>query len=554
MTEQLNPSTSRRLLEVRGLCSEYLTAVGAVPALRSADLHIGPGEKVALVGESGSGKSTLSHALIGLLPENARLTGGTIRYGGEDITRWSDHQFRSLRGARIGLIPQDPTVSLNPVRTIGHQVMEAIRAHRRISKAAARQQAQQLLDQAGIDRPAVRLRQYPHQLSGGMRQRVLIAIAIAGDPDLLIADEPTSALDATVQRRILDHLDDLAAARGTAVLLVTHDLGVAADRADRILVMSRGQIVESGTAAEVLTSPQDAYTRRLVANAPGLTEPAWAPAPLPEEPEVLLRAEGLCRSFTLPARRGEPRQSIRAVDGVSFSLARGETLALVGESGSGKSTTAKLALGLEKPDAGTLLFDGQDITALRHGDWRQLRRRAQLIYQNPYASLDPRFSIEQIITEPLDAFAVGTRAQRRETAAHLLDRVALPSHALGRKPVELSGGQRQRVAIARALALSPDLVVCDEPVSALDVSVQAQVLELMAELQQDQGLTYLFITHDLAVVRHLAHRVAVMRAGRIVEEGPTAALFEHPQHSYTQELLGAISGRQAPLHIAEVTA
>lgn len=536
---------STPLLQVENLASEYLTTRGTVQALRGAGLEIGHGETVALVGESGSGKSTLSHALIGLLPENARITGGKILFGDTDVADWSDRQFRTLRGNRIGLIPQDPTVSLNPVRTIGHQVIEAIRAHRKMPKASAQAEAAELLDRAGIDRPQTRLQQYPHQLSGGMRQRVLIAIAIAGRPDLLIADEPTSALDATVQKKILDHLQELTAELGTSVLLVTHDLGVAADRADRIVVMNGGQIVESGTSEDVLTNPTDAYTRRLVAAAPGLSEPSRAPAPLPADTEVLLSAKDLRREFTLPARRGEPKQTIHAVDGISFDLLRGETLALVGESGSGKSTTAKLVLGLEKPDAGSITFGGEDVTSLRGEAWRQLRRRAQLIYQNPYASLDPRFSIEQIITEPLDAFRVGSKEQRRKTAAKLLDQVALPEGTLQRRPAELSGGQRQRVAIARALTLSPDLVVCDEPVSALDVSVQAQVLDLLADLQAEQGLTYLFITHDLAVVRHLAHRVAVMRSGQIIETGPTQEIFESAEHPYTRELLESISGSRS---------
>lgn len=536
---------STPLLQVENLASEYLTTRGTVEALRGAGLEIGHGETVALVGESGSGKSTLSHALIGLLPENARITGGKILFGDTDVADWSDRQFRTLRGNRIGLIPQDPTVSLNPVRTIGHQVIEAIRAHRKMPKASAQAEAAELLDRAGIDRPQTRLQQYPHQLSGGMRQRVLIAIAIAGRPDLLIADEPTSALDATVQKKILDHLQELTAELGTSVLLVTHDLGVAADRADRIVVMNGGQIVESGTSEDVLTNPTDAYTRRLVAAAPGLSEPSRAPAPLPADTEVLLSAKDLRREFTLPARRGEPKQTIHAVDGISFDLLRGETLALVGESGSGKSTTAKLVLGLEKPDAGSITFGGEDVTSLRGEAWRQLRRRAQLIYQNPYASLDPRFSIEQTITEPLDAFRVGSKEQRRKTAAKLLDQVALPEGTLQRRPAELSGGQRQRVAIARALTLSPDLVVCDEPVSALDVSVQAQVLDLLADLQAEQGLTYLFITHDLAVVRHLAHRVAVMRSGQIIETGPTQEIFESAEHPYTRELLESISGSRS---------
>jgi peptide/nickel transport system ATP-binding protein len=497
---------------------------------------------VALVGESGSGKSTLAHALIGLLPNNAEVTGGTMHYRTEDITNWRDHQMRSLRGSHIGLIPQDPTVSLNPVHTIGKQLVEAIRATRKIPKASARAEAIELLEQAGLDRPALRYQQYPHQLSGGMRQRVLIAIAIAGEPELLIADEPTSALDATVQKRILDHLQNLTETRGIAMLLVTHDLAVAAERADRMVVMHQGRIVESGFTQDLLANPKDAYTQRLLAAAPAFRT-SWAPPePLPRETPVLVEVEQVRKEFRLPWARGSRSQPFVAVDGINFQLLKGETLALVGESGSGKSTTARLVLGLEKPTSGRIQFEGRDITGLRHNAWRQLRRRAQLIYQNPYASLDPRFSIEQLVTEPLDAFGLGTRAQRRDTAAKLLERVALSREFLQRKPAELSGGQRQRVAIARALTLSPDLVVCDEPVSALDVSVQAQVLELLAELQQEHGLTYLFITHDLAVVRQLAHRVAVMQTGRIIEQGPTRQIFTDPHHDYTKQLLGAISG------------
>lgn len=536
------PQTTSPLVSIRELHAEYRTGRGAVTALRGTTLHIMPGESVALVGESGSGKSTLAHALIGLLPENAHLTAGTVRFQDTDITGWTDNQYRGLRGSKIGLVPQDPAVSLNPVRTIGHQVVEAIRAHRKLPRAAVRVEALELLTQAGLDRPGVRFQQYPHQLSGGMRQRVLIAIAIAGEPDLLIADEPTSALDATVQKRILDHLEHLATSRGIAILLVTHDLAVAAERTERMIVMHKGRIVESGSTANILADPADSYTKRLLTAAPGLHDSARAPAPLDAATPVLVRVIDLSREFTVPGGRGARKQRIQAVDGVSFDLARGETLALVGESGSGKSTTAKLVLGLDRPTSGAVEFDGTDITELKREAWRQLRRRAQLVYQNPYASLDPRFSIEELVTEPLDAFSLGTRAERREQAAALLERVALPAEYLQRKPAELSGGQRQRVAIARALTLSPDLVVCDEPVSALDVSVQAQVLELLGELQQDHGLTYLFITHDLAVVRHLAHRVAVMQAGKIVEIGATRQIFDHPHHPYTQQLLAAISG------------
>ncbi|GAA3088464.1 ABC transporter ATP-binding protein [Pseudonocardia yunnanensis] len=545
------------LLRVEGLDVAYRTGGGLLHAVRGASLTVAPGEVVAVVGESGSGKSTLAQAVIGLLPPNGTVARGSIRLAtgqgpAEELAGLSEKAMRSIRGRRIGLVPQDPTVSLNPVQKIGTQVAEALRVHGLADRRRAAIDAIELLARAGLPDPRVRAGQYPHELSGGMRQRVLIAIAVAANPGLLIADEPTSALDATVQRRILDHLEELTRESGTAVLLITHDLGVAADRADRILVMSGGRIVEEGPVGSILDSPSDPYTRTLLASAPGLrpasTATTRAPAPAGDP---LLEVRNLVKDFPLPRVNGR-RGVLRAVDDVSFTITRGETLALVGESGSGKSTTARLVLRLADPTAGQVIFDGADITRVKGKDWRELRRRAQLIYQNPYASLDPRFSVEDVVTEPLRAFRVGSATEQRRRAAELVEKVALPASVLVRRPVELSGGQRQRVAIARALALSPDLVVCDEPVSALDVSVQAQVLDLLAELQAAAGLAYLFISHDLAVVRRVAHRVGVMRDGRLLELRPTTELFDAPGEDYTRELLAAIAGRRRGAPTLEV--
>jgi len=534
-------------LEIRGLSVSYRTRGSTVPAVRDVDLDVRPGEVTAVVGESGSGKSTTAHAITRLLAANATIDAGTIRFGRHDLTALSEAELRAVRGAQIGLVPQDPSVSLNPVKRIGEQVAEVLRIHGLATRRSAPSEAIDILHRAGLPDAATRARQYPHELSGGMRQRALIAIAIAARPRLIVADEPTSALDVTVQRVILDHLQSLTEELGTAILLVTHDLGVAADRAQRLVVMSQGRVVEAGATRELLADPQHDYTRRLLASAPSLTTAVprtevTAPPATGTAPLVELR--NAVKEFRLPRANGESR-TLRAVDDVSLTLHRGRTLALVGESGSGKSTTARLVLRLTDASAGHILFDGTDVTTARGAQARQLRRRAQLVYQNPYASLDPRFSIGEVITEPLHAFKVGDRASRLERARELLDRVALPVATLDRRPAELSGGQRQRVAIARALALSPDLVVCDEPVSALDVSVQAQVLDLLAELQADTGVAYLFISHDLAVVRQIAHEVAVMRAGRIVETGAPDDLFTHPQHEYTRELLAAIPGRRA---------
>ncbi|SNY86945.1 peptide/nickel transport system ATP-binding protein [Nocardia amikacinitolerans] len=536
-TARPDPSEERTkaaLLRVDRLQVAYRSSSGPVTALADASLHVARGEVVALVGESGSGKSTLAHAIIGLLGATAQIDSGTIIFDGERVDTGSERALRRLRGARIGFVPQDPGLSLNPVRRVGDQVAEALLVHRRVARRGAQKRVLELLAEVGLDRPELRADQYPHELSGGQRQRVLIAIALACGPDLIIADEPTSALDATVARRVLDRLAERTAARGTAVLLITHDLAMAAERADRLVVLSGGEVVETGPTARLLAAPRHPYTKRLLSSSPSL-----APGPpRPERPrdgEPLLVLREVRKRFH--ARSGD---AVTAVDGVGFELCRGETLALVGESGSGKSTTARIALRLTDADHGSVVFDGEDLLAARRGRLRALRRRFQVVYQNPYSSLDPRWRVGAIVEEPLRAYGVGDRAARRDRVRELLEQVALPQRFVERRPAELSGGQRQRVAIARALALHPDLLVLDEPVSALDASVQAQILDLLDRLQSELDLSYLFISHDLAVVRRISDHVAVLRRGRIVEYGRTARIFANPRHDYTRELLAAI--------------
>lgn len=478
------------------------------------------GEMLAFVGESGSGKTTTAQAIIGLLADNARRDSGRILINGEDISGWSAKRLDDLRGARISLVPQDPGNSLNPVKTIGAQVLA-------------------LLTKVGLSHPEQRLDQYPHQLSGGMKQRVLIAIAIALKPDLIIADEPTSALDVTVQKRILDLLDTLRRESGTAVLFVTHDLALAAERADRLLVFRHGEIQEQGATGDVIRTPQHTYTRQLLSDLQGSTL-TIAPASGRVLATPAIRVEGISKRFSLG------RAHLQALDAVSFEVKRGSTHALVGESGSGKTTLARILLGFEKADSGHIAIDGIDAGHLSREALRQLRRKIQFVYQNPFASLDPRQTLFEIIEEPLknfDRLNAEVRRQRVETVAA---RVALAPELLSRTARELSGGQRQRVAIARALILEPTILVLDEATSALDVTVQAQILALLQQLQQQLGLSYLFITHDLATVRRIAHSVTVLRAGQVVEHGDVSRLFSAPQHDYTRELIAAIPHFSSP--------
>ncbi|MGP3964173.1 dipeptide ABC transporter ATP-binding protein [Nonomuraea sp. 3N208] len=515
------------LLDIRDLAVSY----DGRRAVAGVSFAIEPGEVLAVVGESGSGKSTTAHAIIGLLPGNATLDAGRILFGEADLAGWTARRLRSVRGSQIGLIPQDPANSLDPVKTVGAQIGEVLRIHGQGDRRSIRHRVLDLLARVGLPDPEVRARQYPHELSGGMRQRVLIAIAIALRPRLIIADEPTSALDVTVQRRILDLIDDLRAEYGTAVLLVTHDLGVAAGRSDRLVVMKDGRVVEQGPTAALLAAPEADYTKRLLNDAPALSARPFLDPPEAQPaagPAIVVR--DLVKEF----RMG--RRPFRAVDGVSFEVARGTTHALVGESGSGKTTTARMVVRFAMPTSGTV-----DITGAP--DDRGFRRHVQLVYQNPYGSLDPRQSIGEIVEEPLRNFKLGDRAARHARVADLLDRVALPKDVLARRPRELSGGQRQRVAIARALAADPAVIVLDEAVSALDVTVQAQILDLLEQLQRDLGLTYLFISHDLAVVRQISHTISVMSKGRIVETGTTRQVFTEPRHDYTRELLAAIPER-----------
>ncbi|UGQ13409.1 ABC transporter ATP-binding protein [Yinghuangia sp. ASG 101] len=536
------------LLDIDGLVVRYRLRRGPLTAVRGVSLSVAAGETVAVVGESGSGKSTTAHAVLGLLPDAAAVAGGRITFDGTDVTRLGERRRRALRGREIALIPQDPGTALNPVWRVGRQVAEALTAHGLADRKSAPDAVLRLLADAGMPDPERRARQYPHELSGGLRQRVLIAIAMAARPRLIVADEPTSALDVIVQRQILDHLGALTRASGTSVLLITHDLGVAAERADRIVVMAAGEVVETGASHTVVNAPTHPYTRQLVAAAPSFAASGGAAArgPAAARPDSAqappaARVENLVKDYRVP-HTAEP---LRAVDDVTFEVPRGETYALVGESGSGKSTVARLVLRLAEPTAGRVHIGGEDVTEWRGRALRPLRRRAQLVYQNPYESLNPRMTVGAIIRDPPAAHGIGTRRERAARAAELLDMVALPAAVADRRPAELSGGQRQRVAIARALALDPDLLVCDEPVSALDVSVQAQILDLLADLQERLGLSYLFISHDLAVVRQLAHHVGVMRQGRLVESGPADRVLGCPSHPYTQALLAAVPGASA---------
>ena len=586
------------LLQISDLEVAFRSSTGLVPAVRKANLTLYPGQSVAIVGESGSGKSTLAHAVIGLLPGTGRVTGGTIRFQGRDITHLGTQELTSLRGSSIGLVPQDPMSNLNPVWSIGFQVKEALRANglagvaddrlahlmaehaehagrtghaghaqKAATSAGGRidvdEQVALLLEQAGLPEASRRAKQYPHEFSGGMRQRALIAIGLAARPDLLIADEPTSALDVTVQRRILDHLQTLVRELGTAMLFITHDLGLAAERAEHIVVMHRGRVVESGPSLEVLQDPRHPYTQRLVKAAPSLAsrriESAHARGIQVTDDELLgaslgssateeiLRVEHLTKVFEVRGAKGKDK-TLTAVDDVSFGIRKGTTTALVGESGSGKSTVANIILNLIDPTSGKVFHDGVDLSTLGPKELFALRRIMQPVFQNPYGSLDPMYSIFRVVEEPLRVHGIGTAKEREARVAELLDMVSLPRSVMRRYPHELSGGQRQRVAIARALALKPQIVVLDEAVSALDVLVQAQILRLLSDLQSELELTYLFITHDLAVVRQIADDVVVMEHGRIVESGAADELFANPRQDYTRELIRAVPGAGIDLY------
>lgn len=538
----MTKTDNHTVLSIRNLTVEFPTSAGLFKAVDDISLDIARGEVLGVIGESGAGKSMTGAAVTGLVDPPGRVVSGEIFLQGERIDGLSEVALKSLRGRRIGTVFQDPLVSLNPLYTVGRQLIETIRSHLPLDAKAARQRAIELLREVGIGEAERRVDAYPHQFSGGMRQRVVIALAIAADPDLLIADEPTSALDVSVQAQIVALLKSLCEKRGLAVLLITHDMGVVAEIADRVAVMNRGRIVETGAVTDVVRNPREAYTRALITAIPSINSKSARPA-LAGVRE-LVRVETIRRDFELPGgfslpllRRLSPMRSITAVNDVSFTIGEGQTFALVGESGSGKSTIARMVAGLLRAQSGRISVGGKVIGP---NDRSAHKGAVQMIFQDPYASLNPRWQIGDIIAEPIRRLGLGhNRAEVDHQVAELLERVRLEPEARHRYPHEFSGGQRQRIAIARALSSRPRFIVCDEPTSALDVSVQAQVLDLMGGLQAEFGLTYLLISHNLAVVRQMADRVGVLKGGVLVEEGVVEQVFERPQHAYTRMLLAA---------------
>ena len=529
------------LLSVRDLTVSVRDRGVMKPLVSGLSFDLRAGETLAIAGESGSGKSITSLALMGLLPNNVTVTSGQMLLGDTDLAQMSENQMRPLRGAQVAMIFQEPMTSLNPVQTVGTQLIEAIRAHEPVSYGQARAGAIAALRQVRLAEPERRIRQYPHELSGGLRQRVMIAMALALRPALMIADEPTTALDVTVQREVLELLKDLQRETGTAIILITHDMGVVAETADRVVIMQAGQMVEQGLTPDIFAAPRADYTRSLLAAVPRLGAGAARAAPLPPKAQVpVAQLVDVKVHFDIGANfLGRPTHRVHAVEGVSFDIQPSETFGLVGESGCGKSTIAKALAGLV-PYEGQIIINSTSLAGLKAQERKDICRDVQMVFQDPMAALDPRMTVGDAVAEPLLIHGVGTTRERKERTAELFDHVGLSSEQMNRYPHEFSGGQRQRICIARALALRPRLIICDESVSALDVSVQARVLALLEELKADFGVAYLFISHDMAVVENIVDRLAVMYLGQIVEMGTRDQVFGNPQHPYTQRLLDAV--------------
>ncbi|MFC4667574.1 ABC transporter ATP-binding protein [Seohaeicola nanhaiensis] len=536
------------LLSIRDLCIALPEGADRKYAAKDISLDLAPGEILCIVGESGSGKSMSANAVMGLLPQGVKPAGGTITFDGQDVLGLSEQQMQDLRGRRISMIFQEPLSALNPLMRVGAQIAEVFEAHGELTPQARRKRALKLLEEVGLPDPESTIRAYPFQLSGGQRQRVMIAMALALEPDILIADEPTTALDVTTQAQILKLIENLRQSRGMAVIFITHDFGVVADIADRVIVMQTGEIVESGPADEVLLRPQHPYTRALIDAIPRLNQhdDAEQPARRP-----VMSVAGLNKTFVVGSGKlfGKPRV-VKAVRDVNFELYAGETIGIVGESGSGKSTVARCLTRLVNPEEGRVMMDGADIAHMSGAELREKRRSLQMIFQDPYSSLNPRARVSRILTEGLISYGT-PRSEALEKARNLLGLVGLDPSAMNRFPHEFSGGQRQRIGIARALMLDPSIIIADEAVSALDVSIQAQVLDLLADLKTRLNLSMLFITHDLRVAARICDRIIVMQNGAIVEMGPTGKVLHDPDTDYTRSLLDAIPGQEYERALAE---